>query len=74
MRYPGVIISLKSYYHDCSGQDVPYHTASPHGLIPHPIKRARTLVKLHRGYRNLGKFYFINTVKPVAVAAKLVAR
>jgi hypothetical protein len=38
---------------------VPCHATTPHGLIPPPIKRART-GKLRRGYCNLGKFYCIN--------------
>ena len=40
----GSIITRKCYCQFCGGQGVPCHTTSPHGLIPPPIKRARTLV------------------------------
>jgi hypothetical protein len=35
---------LKSNCYSYSGRGVPCHTTSPHGLIPPPIKRVKTLV------------------------------
>ena len=34
----------KSHWESCSGQGALCYAVSPHGLIPLPIKRARTLV------------------------------
>lgn len=79
--YPGFIVMLKSYSHSCSSRGVPYYTTSLHQLIPPPIKRVTTLVsylgtKVRRGYDNLSKFYYLNTVIPMAakrVDTKIVA-
>jgi hypothetical protein len=72
-RYPGSIITRKCYCHFCGGQGVPCHTTSPHGLIPPPIKRARTLASCVVVTVISVKFIVIQAAAAKCVAATFVA-
>jgi hypothetical protein len=73
MRYPGVIIRLKSYCHDCGGRGVPCHAMSPHGLIPPPIKRSRILVSDGVKLVISVNLYVIKSVAATLVAARTLS-